>query len=85
LEPLDQRASFTDGDFDSLKPGGGVRTSLATFGCRVNPAFVTSSPPLTFAAVPLVVPAHVAFGSFQTIAVLHEGHFFAPSGTVAPH
>ncbi len=65
-------------------PGGGVRTSLPTEGCRPNPTFVTSSPALAFAAAVDVDPAHVALGSFHTIAVLHEGHTFAPSGTAAP-
>jgi len=65
-------------------PGGGVRTSLPTDGCRENPTFVTSSPALALAAEVLVDPAQVALGSFHTMAVLHEGHTFAPSGTAAP-
>lgn len=65
-------------------PGGGVRTSLPTLGCRVNPTFVTSSPALALEAVEDVDPAQVALGSFHTMAVLHEGQTFAPSGTAAP-
>jgi hypothetical protein len=65
-------------------PGGGVKTSLPTDGCRENPTFVTSSPALALAADVPVDPAHVALESFQTMAVLHEGHTFAPSGTAAP-
>ena len=66
-------------------PGGGVKTSLPTEGCRENPTLVTSSPALAFAAADVPVdPAHVALGSFHTIAVLHEGQTFAPSGTASP-
>ena len=83
--PIQVAASFGDVGFDSAHPGGGVRTSLAATGCRLKPAFVTSSPPLAFVAVDDATPPHVALGSFQTMAVLHEGHFFAPSRTVAPH
>ena len=76
-------ASDEGGGVDA-NPGGGVRTSLPTPGCRVNPTFVTSSPADALAAAAPVDPAQVAFGSFQAIAVLHEGHTFAPSGTAAP-
>jgi hypothetical protein len=65
-------------------PGGGVRTSLPTLGWRINPAFVTSSPVDRLAAALLADPAQVASKSCGTIARLHEGQSFAPSGTAAP-
>ncbi len=89
--PIQVAASLADGGGVGAEgggvdanPGGGVRTSLPTAGWRANPTFVTSSPALAFAAAADVDPAHVALGSFHTMAVLHEGHTFAPSGTAAP-
>jgi hypothetical protein len=82
--PAHVLASLGGGVCDSRNPGGGVSTSLAA-GWRVKPAAVTSSPAPALATEPVVFPAHVALGSFQTMAVLHAGHFVAPSGTVAPH
>ncbi len=74
-----------DGGGVEAKPGGGVKTSLPTEGWRANPTFVTSSPALAFAAVLEVDTPRVALGSFHTMAVLHEGQNFAPSGTALPH